>query len=314
MEAFGTYLWDRLYYLYLAVAVIIGVLIIAWLCTSLVRFRARPGSKKPTDAPRAGVIPAERGHVGVIWLMVVVIALILAVLAFNSIEAIDVVEHPPANEFAIYHNVTGFQFGWKVNYSGEGGIPFTLIGDYYIPVETNIVMNVTSQDVWHNFAVPDFRIRVDAIPGNINHMWFKATQLGDTRIQCVMLCGNGHAGMISTLHAMTANDYAAWYHNESVTQYQKFVKSPRGTTIVNATFDGVTLSVSSNNVTAAKPLIVQLNNTGPQSATFLLHTDAAQQEFTVPPGQAGYAWFLAPAGGLVLFDGPNTSNNLQVVS
>jgi cytochrome c oxidase subunit 2 len=313
MRAFGTDVWENLFYLYLAVALVIGALIIAWLCTSLVKYRARAGDPRPPDAPRPGVIPAERGHVIWVWVMAATIAIILAALAFQSIRAIAVVEDPPMDASNIYHNVTGFQFGWKVNYTGENGIPFQLIGDYYIPVDTNIVMNVTSQDVWHNFAVPDFRIRVDAIPGTVNHMWFKATEVGDTRMQCVMLCGSGHALMLGTIHAVSQTDYQAWLHQSSMSEYQKIVKKPgKATSVVNATFDGVTLNANGT-AKANQPLVVAVNNTGTQTATFRLHDNESSRQFDVPAGQVGYAYFETHAD-TVLFDGPNTASNIQVVS
>jgi hypothetical protein len=45
-----------------------------------------------------------------------------------------------------------------------------------------------------------------------------------------------------------------------------------------------------------------------------LHADVREQSFTVPAGQAGYGYFVAPARGLVVLDGPASSANIQVVS
>lgn len=312
MRAFGTDVWNELYDLYMVIALVIGALVIAWLVTAMVKYRAKAGDKRPADAPRAGVIPAERGRVVWVFVMAGVIAVILAGLAFKSIPAIDVVENPPEGEFALYHNVTGFQFGWKFNYTAEGGLPYQDVGVYTIPVDTNIVMNVTSQDVWHNFAVPDYRIRVDAIPGTVNHIWFKATETGSGHTVCVMLCGAGHALMRADLNVVSKADYAKFAHDESMQQYAKFAKRA-GNTVVNASFDGTTLS-ESGSAKAGAPFIVSLQNAGPKDATFRLHTDARDQSFTVPAGATGYGYFVAPTSGLVLFDGPNSSANIPVVS
>lgn len=312
MRAFGTDIWDGLFNLYMVIALIVGALVLGWLLTSLVKYRAKSGAPRPADAPRAGVIQAERGRVVWVFVMAGVIAVILAGLAVKSISAIDVIETPPAGEFAIHHNVTGYQFGWKFNYTAEGGLPYQDLGVYTIPVDTNIVMNVTSQDVWHNFAVPDYRIRVDAIPGTENHMWFRATETGVGHTVCVILCGTGHPFMRAELRVLSQSDYAKFAHDESVQQYERFAKRA-GNVVVNATFDGTTLNAAGN-AKANAPFIVALLNSGTTPTTFHLHTGAQEQSFTVLAGQTGYGYFVAPPSGPVLLDAPGASANIQVVS
>ena len=73
-------------------------------------------------------------------------------------------------------------------------------------------MQVTliSQDVFHSFSVPDFRVKREAIPGRYTTVWFEATKPGRYHIFCTQYCGTEHSGMIGWVTAMTPDDYAAW--------------------------------------------------------------------------------------------------------
>jgi cytochrome c oxidase subunit 2 len=51
---------------------------------------------------------------------------------------------------------------------------------------------------------------MDAIPGRLNHTWFKATRLGTYYGQCSELCGANHAFMPIEVKVVTQRDYDAW--------------------------------------------------------------------------------------------------------
>jgi cytochrome c oxidase subunit 2 len=58
--------------------------------------------------------------------------------------------------------------------------------------------------------MPQMGVKMDAVPGRINHTWFKATQTGVFYGQCSELCGARHAYMPIELHVVSDADYAAW--------------------------------------------------------------------------------------------------------
>lgn len=203
--ASSTPVYEALFNLYFVVAAAVGVAVTAWIVTALVRFRERPGEDAP-DAPRAGVVAAERGHVVWIYAMTGGIAVILFGLVFGTIDAVNFIEHPPETGDALHVKVTALQFGWIFDYP-EG---FQTFGELRVPVGRVVILDVTSRDVWHNFAVPEYRIRIDAIPGQTNHLWFNATEAGTARILCAELCGVGHAAMKGSIVAVSPGEYAAW--------------------------------------------------------------------------------------------------------
>ena len=62
-----------------------------------------------------------------------------------------------------------------------------------------VIIEVSSKDVIHNFALPHMRIAQDAIPGSLIPMWFKPIKTGTYEIVCGQLCGLGHYSMKGTI-------------------------------------------------------------------------------------------------------------------
>jgi len=87
-----------------------------------------------------------------------------------------------------------------------------------VPVDTVVRLQVTSADVIHNFAVPAFGNKMDAIPGRLNETWFKATRTGTFYGQCSELCGINHAYMPIAIEVVTREQFDAW-KNRAVQVY-----------------------------------------------------------------------------------------------
>ena len=67
-----------------------------------------------------------------------------------------------------------------------------------------------SKDVLHDFYVPEFRAKMDAVPGMITYMWFTPTKIGTYEVLCAELCGIGHHTMRGTVVVDEATEYEAW--------------------------------------------------------------------------------------------------------
>ena len=85
-----------------------------------------------------------------------------------------------------------------------------LLNELHVPVDRNVVVDVSSKDVIHNFALPSMRSAQDAIPGQVIPMWFKPIKTGTYDIVCGQLCGLGHYSMKGSLVVDTPADYQAW--------------------------------------------------------------------------------------------------------
>src|SRR6185295_8441350 len=78
------------------------------------------------------------------------------------------------------------------------------------PIGRPVRITLGSEDVIHDFGIPAFRVKMDAVPGKWTTMWFEATKVGTYHIFCDQYCGTKHAGMVGQVIAMTPQDYEAW--------------------------------------------------------------------------------------------------------
>jgi len=115
----------------------------------------------------------------------------------------------PRDTLDIY--VIGKQWMWKLQQpNGKREI-----NELHVPVNRNIKLILGSEDVIHNFYVPDFRVKMDVVPGRYNTLWFRPTQVGRYRLYCSQYCGTNHAEMTGWVTVMDPADYASWLSDES---------------------------------------------------------------------------------------------------
>ncbi|MGA8143399.1 MAG: cytochrome c oxidase subunit II [Candidatus Acidiferrales bacterium] len=79
-----------------------------------------------------------------------------------------------------------------------------------VPVNHEVDLEITSQDVIHNFFVRELRLQQDAVPGLIVPIHFTAEKIGQYEIVCTQLCGLGHSRMHSYLNVVSDADYEAF--------------------------------------------------------------------------------------------------------
>jgi cytochrome c oxidase subunit 2 len=111
---------------------------------------------------------------------------------------------PPADAMEIF--VTGKQWMWKIQHN-EGARE---INELHVPVNRDIRLTLTSEDVIHDFAVPAFRTKTDVLPGRYTTEWFRPTKVGAYHLFCMEYCGTKHSGMIGTVYVMNEADYDTW--------------------------------------------------------------------------------------------------------
>ncbi len=68
-------------------------------------------------------------------------------------------------------------------------------GDLHLPLNKPVKVLLRSQDVLHDFYVPQFRARMNMVPGMVTSFWFTPTRAGRYEILCAQLCGVGHYNM-----------------------------------------------------------------------------------------------------------------------
>jgi cytochrome c oxidase subunit II len=194
-------LWDVLVIASVPIFVLVTVVVVF----AVVDFRMRPGEESLDGPPVHGNTRLE-----VIWTAIPAL-LILGLCTYAYVVLTDI-EEAPASGTARERKVvvTGQQFTWTFSYD-ESGKRFSS-PQLYLPAGQDVKFIVRSRDVIHDFWVPDFRMKIDAVPGidTTYRVTVKGDAVGDHDIVCAELCGLGHAYMRQTAHVMSGRDFAAW--------------------------------------------------------------------------------------------------------
>ncbi len=111
---------------------------------------------------------------------------------------------PPANAMNIY--VVGKQWMWKAEHPGGQHE----INSLHIPTGRAVQLTLISQDVFHSFSIPAFRVKREAIPGRYTTVWFEATTPGTYHLFCTQYCGTDHSHMVGDIVVMTPDDFKKW--------------------------------------------------------------------------------------------------------
>ena len=228
--------------------IVLSVIALLWLgwtsvfVYSLVKFRA---SKHPDANPDA---PKSRAAFWVAFLVALIECVLLVAFSIpfweRQVEAV-----PTADMNPIQVRVVAQQYTWNIHYPGADGVfgktaikfmddgsnPVGLDPDdaqgkddivkrnqLYLPVNRTALLQLTTKDVIHSFAVPEFRVKRDIIPGMVVPMMFKPTltttdfqglKNDDQRtfeIACSQLCGIMHYAMRGFVYVLTEEEFETW--------------------------------------------------------------------------------------------------------
>lgn len=204
---------------------IVFVVINLFVAYAVIRFRHRDGQRA---SPEHGNKKLEW------WLIGVTTAGIIVMLA-PGLSVYAKLISPP--DHAMHFEVLGQQWQWYYRLPGKDGKmgqtairhvsaanPFGLNPDdpngqddalvdgneIHIPLDRPVKVLLRSKDVLHDFYVPQFRTRMNMVPGMVTSFWFTPTKPGKYEVLCAQLCGVGHANMRS--HVIVEDDasYRIW--------------------------------------------------------------------------------------------------------
>lgn len=168
-------------------------------------------------------------HAGLEIAWTVIPALILVGIAIPSFRLLTMQIQLPKADITV--KAVGHQWYWSYEYPQEqgGGFGFdsymlsredaqkanqppllAVDNELVLPAGKTIVVQVVGADVIHNFAVPSFGVRMDAVPGRLNQTWFKTDKEGMYYGQCSRLCGSNHAYMPIAIRIVSPEKYAEW--------------------------------------------------------------------------------------------------------
>jgi cytochrome c oxidase subunit 2 len=179
----------------------------------LFRFRARDGVKGQYVT---GELKHEKRWITIPHMLVLVCDIFIiygAVRVWYDIKQ----NLPPAQETV---RVIGQQWAWTFVHPGPDGQIDTAddiskINELHVREGTLYHYKLESLDVLHNFSVPVFRLKQDAIPGRVITGWFQPTMTGEHDVQCAEICGIGHGLMGARIFIESPEHHAAWLAENS---------------------------------------------------------------------------------------------------
>ncbi len=180
------------------IAGVVFLIVSALLIYSLVRFRRRSADDPEPDQSFHGSIVLET-----VWTIIPVgILLSLVVLTFQTLQDTN-----PERPTELTIRAIGKQWVWEFQYP-EYDIQTT--SEVRVPVNTDIKIELTSDDVIHSFWVPQLGGKKDAVPGYLTTTWFKAERVGTFHGQCAEYCGAAHALMPIKVVVLDQTSFDNW--------------------------------------------------------------------------------------------------------
>jgi cytochrome c oxidase subunit 2 len=170
----------------------------------------------------------------------VVIAEMVILLVFAIPAWATRVAQLPAENQAVLVRVYAEQFAWNMQYPGPDGKfgrtdislitadnpigldrrdpdakdDVTTINQLNLPVDRPVLIQLSSKDVIHSFAIYEMRVKQDVVPGLRIPVWFIPNRIGAYEIACSQLCGLGHFRMRGFVTIQSAADFQKWMDDQ----------------------------------------------------------------------------------------------------
>jgi cytochrome c oxidase subunit 2 len=176
----------------------IMAIVTTFLVYSVWRFRARPGDENRDGPPIHGNTTLE-----IIWTVIPTIIVVGFAIAGGVVLVRNEKTYP--NELKVH--VIGQQFAWTFKYP-DGVTSTTLVLEEDRPTEFDVYSKL--HDVIHSFYVPQFRVKADAVPGQVNRTYATPTESGTYTLICTELCGPGHSLMRAPVRVLPQDKFDAW--------------------------------------------------------------------------------------------------------
>ena len=168
------------------------------------QFRMKPGQEDMDGPPIHGNTRLE-----VIWTAAPAVLIIsLCVYAFAVLHAN---EESKKGEMVV--NVTERQFAFEFSYRNAKD-QVVVSPTLYLPDHQPVVFHIRSMDVIHSFFVPDFSVKLDAVPGITTTLRATPDRIGHYPAECTELCGAGHSLMRAPVEVVPRAQFTTWLNTQ----------------------------------------------------------------------------------------------------
>jgi cytochrome c oxidase subunit 2 len=173
--------WLYMFMVWMSVICTVGIFAaMAYFCT---KYRA----KSRTANEQVEASSDHNTTLEVTW-SIIPLFLVIALFVWGFKGFVDL-RTPPKDSLEIH--AIGKRWAWSFQY------PHGADNMLHVPVDRNVRIVIQSLDVLHSLYLPNFRVKMDAVPGRYTDLWFHATKPGDFPIFCAEYCGTSHSDMLS---------------------------------------------------------------------------------------------------------------------
>ena len=193
----STFAWqvDALYFYLILVSVAFTIPIVVAIFFFALKYRETERFATPEEMHGSMVLETVWSIIPFVVSMTIFLG--GAIVYFNQYTA-------PEDAMQIY--VVGKQWMWKMQHeTGQREI-----NELHVPLGRVIKLTMTTEDVIHDFGLPEFRTKADVVPGRYAYLWFTPTKPGKYHIFCMEYCGLNHSGMGGWVYVMEQSDFDNW--------------------------------------------------------------------------------------------------------
>src|SRR3990172_537665 len=161
----------------------------------------------PPDSTTAGPVDALFYFIlGVSTFFLVVIVVLIFYLGLVGYMDMRL---PPREAYEI--DVVARQWSWQFTYPNGYSDPIL-----HVPAGQPVRLIMRSEDVIHSLSIPDFRVKMDLVPGRYTKTWFHAKESGEHDLYCTEYCGTGHSDMTTQVIVHKPGGFEQWLENAAL--------------------------------------------------------------------------------------------------
>lgn len=199
--------WDTLWHHVLIDLWVIGAVFGALAVVFLVKYRAK-------NADEVGSAPKLSKGQAIAWALVPAFLFMADdfFLAAKGWTLWNLQRTVPADAMEI--KVEGSKWFWEFEYENGATSTYSVDdkeGDGLVVRQgTPVVLRMSATDVVHSFALPEYRIKEDLMPGRVTYLWFNPKELKESVVVCNEYCGNRHSFMYAPVRVLPPEEFDAW--------------------------------------------------------------------------------------------------------
>jgi cytochrome c oxidase subunit 2 len=190
--------WLYMFMVWMSVISTVGIFVaMAYFC---VKYRAKSRSANELAEPSSD----HNTTLEITW-SIIPLFVCIALFVWGFKGFVDL-RTPPKGSLEVH--AIGKRWAWTFQY------PHGADNTLHVPVDKNVRIVISSLDVLHSLFIPNFRVKMDAVPGRYTDLWFKATKPGTYPIYCAEYCGTSHSDMLANIVVHPPGGYEAWVEQQ----------------------------------------------------------------------------------------------------